>query len=122
MVRSLAGSPPVDSASMTALQAPRIPLMSVHFDSVTEADVVSHVTAALDRGEGGRIITPNADILRLAGRDAEARQHIQDATLVVADGMPLLWASKLAGSPLPERVAGSSLIFTLSAGLAAQGR
>src|SRR4029453_11632952 len=46
----------------------------------------------------------------------------QGASLVVADGMPLIWASRLQRTPLPERVAGSSLISTLSAGAAARGR
>jgi N-acetylglucosaminyldiphosphoundecaprenol N-acetyl-beta-D-mannosaminyltransferase len=36
--------------------------------------------------------------------------------------MTLVWASKLSGSPLPERVAGSSLIHSLSAGLGLDGR
>ena len=107
---------------MTTVLTPRVPLLSVDFDPVTEAEVVACVTAAMDRHEGGRIITPNAEILRLAGKDATARAHIRDADLVVADGMPLLWASRLAGNPLPERVAGASLILTLSAALAGQGR
>ena len=50
------------------------------------------------------------------------RAYLDDADLVVADGMPLVWASRLAGTPLPERVAGSSLIWSLSAGLGRDGR
>jgi N-acetylglucosaminyldiphosphoundecaprenol N-acetyl-beta-D-mannosaminyltransferase len=66
------------------------------------------------------------DILRLAsGRGriaAEVRGFLADADLVVADGMPLVWASRLAGTPLPERVTGSGLIWTLSAALGRAGR
>ena len=40
------------------------------------------------------------------------------ADLVAADGMPLLWAGGLQGSPLPERVAGSTLIVSLNAAAA----
>jgi N-acetylglucosaminyldiphosphoundecaprenol N-acetyl-beta-D-mannosaminyltransferase len=36
--------------------------------------------------------------------------------------MPLLWASRLQGTPLPERVAGSELIYTLTAAAAEAGR
>jgi N-acetylglucosaminyldiphosphoundecaprenol N-acetyl-beta-D-mannosaminyltransferase len=43
------------------------------------------------------------------------------ADLVVADGMPLVWAGELQGSPLPERVAGSSLILSLTAAAADAG-
>lgn len=91
-------------------------------DPVTEAEVVATVCAALERGEGGRIVTPNVDILRLAAADPAVRGYLDDATLLVADGMPLVWASRLAGAPLPERVPGSSLIWSLSYHLGRAGR
>ena len=47
---------------------------------------------------------------------------LASAELVVADGMPLVWASRVAGTPLPERVAGSSMTVTLAAAAAAAGR
>lgn len=97
-------------------------LSGVGFDRLTEAAVVSRVRDALAAGRGGRIITPNVDILRLCRRGGEARAHVAAATYVVADGMPLVWASRLRGAALPERVAGSSLIWTLSAAAAADGR
>jgi N-acetylglucosaminyldiphosphoundecaprenol N-acetyl-beta-D-mannosaminyltransferase len=95
----------------------RVPVGGGSFHACTETQVVSVVRAALDRGAGGRIITPNVDVLRQAGRDAEVRGYLADASLVVADGMPLVWASRIAGMPLPERVCGSGLIWSLAAGL-----
>jgi N-acetylglucosaminyldiphosphoundecaprenol N-acetyl-beta-D-mannosaminyltransferase len=96
------------------------------FDCVTEETVADRVISALAAGRGGRIITPNVDILRLAsghGRTAaEVRGFFADASLVVADGMPLIWASRLAGTPLPERVTGSGLIWTISAALGRAAR
>jgi N-acetylglucosaminyldiphosphoundecaprenol N-acetyl-beta-D-mannosaminyltransferase len=100
----------------------RIVLDGIEIDALTEDEVVARVRAALDRGEGGRIVTPNVDILRQARTDPEVRGYLDDATVVVADGAPLVWASKLAGTPLPERVAGSDLIWSLSAGLGQDGR
>ncbi len=91
------------------------------FDPVTEEAVADRVLVGLEAGQGGRIVTPNVDILRLANRNgrlaAEVRGFFADATLVVADGMPLVWASRLSGTPLPERVTGAGLIWTLSAAL-----
>ena len=100
----------------------RIALRGVEFDCVVEADVVAYVLAELAEGRGGRIITPNVDILRRTTSDAEARQHVGSATVVVADGAPLIWASRLAGRPLPARVPGSDLIWSLSAALGETGR
>jgi N-acetylglucosaminyldiphosphoundecaprenol N-acetyl-beta-D-mannosaminyltransferase len=100
----------------------RVDLDGTGIDRITEAEVVAVVRDALNRGRGGRIITPNIDILRRAQVDPEAREHLDDADLIVADGMPLVWASKLGGTPLPERVAGSSLIWSLSEGVARDRR
>jgi N-acetylglucosaminyldiphosphoundecaprenol N-acetyl-beta-D-mannosaminyltransferase len=100
----------------------RVIVDRVGIDPVTEADVAAAVCAALEQGEGGRIVTPNVDILRLARTDATVRAYLADATMVVADGMPLVWASRLAGTPLPERVPGSSLIWSLSYHLGRAGR
>lgn len=92
----------------------QVSLAGVGIDPVTEIDVVTMVCRALEAGQGGRIITPNVDILRLAQHEPSVRAHLAAATLVVADGMPLVWASRLAGTPLPERVPGSSLSWSLS--------
>jgi N-acetylglucosaminyldiphosphoundecaprenol N-acetyl-beta-D-mannosaminyltransferase len=100
----------------------RVALCGVEFDCVVESDVVEHVLGELAEGRGGRIITPNVDILRRTTRDEEARHHVGSATVVVADGAPLIWASRLAGRPLPARVPGSDLIWSLSAALGEKGR
>ena len=102
----------------TPTAAERVVLRGVGFDPLTEAAVVGRVVAGLASREGGRIVTPNADILRLASRPGEPRDHVDAATLVLADGAPLVWASRLAGRPLPARVAGSDLIWSISGALA----
>lgn len=97
-------------------------LDGVRLDRLTEAEVVAKVRRALGAGTGGRIVTPNVDILRQARRDKAIRDQLASADLVLADGAPLVWASRLAGQPVPERVAGSSLVWSLAAGLAPDGR
>jgi N-acetylglucosaminyldiphosphoundecaprenol N-acetyl-beta-D-mannosaminyltransferase len=95
----------------------RVHLDGTGFDRITEGEVVAVVREAIAAGRGGRIITPNIDILRQAQVNKRVRAYLDDADLIVADGMPLVWASRLTGTPLPERVAGSSLIWSLSEGL-----
>jgi len=95
---------------------------SLAFDAVTEDEVVARVLAALTRGDGGWISTPNVDILRRSAEDAEVRRLISAADIVVADGAPVVWAAKLCGQPLPERVAGSALLWSLSVAAAGCGR
>lgn len=60
--------------------------------------------------------------MRSIRRDPLLRAQSLAATIRVADGMPLIWASKVQGSQLPARVAGSDLITTVSAAAADAGR
>ena len=84
------------------------------FDRLTEAQVVEHVIGAVRAGRGGWIATPNVDQCHGAAADPAIRDLLAGASLVVPDGMPLIWATRLRGDPLPERVTGSSLIFSLT--------
>ena len=92
------------------------------FDRYTEAQVVSHIIAAARQGLGGWVATPNVDICRMAGRDPQLMDLLAGASLVVADGMPLVWATRLRGDALPERVTGSSLIYSVTAAAAQHGQ
>jgi len=92
------------------------------FDALSERQVVARIIGDSDDGRGGWVVTPNIDICRQLRHDPTARALVSSASLVVADGMPLIWASRLRGDPLPERVAGASLIFTLSEAAAASGK
>ncbi|SNT61220.1 polymer biosynthesis protein, WecB/TagA/CpsF family [Streptosporangium subroseum] len=105
--------PRPDKATRRRLRK-RVHVAGIGLDPMTESDVVDHVIAALKRGEGGHIVTPNVDISRIVARDPEARRLVEDADLAVADGMPLVWAAKLLGTPVPGRITGADLIWSLS--------
>lgn len=96
----------------------RVRLAGLDFDLLTEAELIAQVTGAVVRGAGGTIVTPNVDICRRAHRDPSVRQLVQDASIVVPDGMPVLWAAWLARRPLRQRIAGADLIYSLSAAAA----
>src|SRR2546428_8311828 len=89
-------------------------LLGVPLHNVTSAEAVDRVFSALSRHEGGWIFTPNLEILRLLVTNPEYTATTSAASLRVADGMPLIWASRLQGTPLPERIAGSEMIWPLS--------
>lgn len=103
--------------SVTTISAPtdRVGLMGLDFAAFSERETIEHVLSAIAEGRGGWICPVNLDVLRQWRASAQVRELVSEADLVVADGMPLIWAGGLQGSPLPERVAGSTLIRTLSA-------
>lgn len=102
-------------------------IASVELDGVPvhvldEAATVKRIFGALDRGEGGWVVTYNVDILRRYTKSAEFASLVQGATLHTADGMPLVWAARLAGTGLPGRVCGSDLLSSLAAQAAQSDR
>jgi len=113
---------PLGSLGSSGSLGRSVRVAGLDFDALSEQQVVARIIADSDDGRGGWVVTPNIDICRQLRRDPAARELISRASLVVADGMPLVWASRLRGDPLPERVAGASLIFTLSAAAAASGK
>jgi N-acetylglucosaminyldiphosphoundecaprenol N-acetyl-beta-D-mannosaminyltransferase len=109
---------PQRTATFNATSAPqrqRVTLLGLPLDRVSEDEVIDRVLEGVRTGRGGWICPVNLDVLRKVTRDAALRQLVERAELVTADGMPLVWASKIQGQPLPERVAGSSLVMTLPA-------
>lgn len=100
----------------------RVRVGAVRVMALTETEVADRVAAGWAAGTGGSIVTANVDIVRQAGRDPALAELVARATLVVADGMPVVWAARLSGLAVPERVTGASLVWTLSERAAAEGR
>ena len=95
--------------------------MGLDFAALSERETIDYILGGVAEGRGGWISTVNLDILRQWHQTPEVRDLVSQADIVVADGMPLLWAGGIQGSPLPERVAGSTLVLTLSGAAATAG-
>ncbi len=96
-------------------------IAGVGVDPLSQTEVVDLVVRELKRGRGGHLVTPNVDICRAALRDTTLRDLVGKADVAVADGMPLVWASRMLGTPVPERVTGADLIWSLSQAAACHG-
>jgi N-acetylglucosaminyldiphosphoundecaprenol N-acetyl-beta-D-mannosaminyltransferase len=94
---------------------------NIRFNLLSEDEVIRHILSESSAGRGGWVVTPNIDICRRVSHDPEISALVRGATLIVPDGMPLIWAAKISGRPLAERVTGSSLIFTLTEAAAQTG-
>ncbi|HTF90332.1 MAG TPA: WecB/TagA/CpsF family glycosyltransferase [Planctomycetota bacterium] len=100
---------------------PTIQLLGIEVHAISEAGCVERIVEDVAAGRGGWVVTPNLDHLRRMVREREFRELCSRADLRVPDGMPLIWAAALQGTPLPERVAGSNLIWSLNRAAAERG-
>lgn len=89
-----------------------IRLFGMKIDSLRMPEAVARVRSWFDEPfERMRyVVTPNLDHAVLFQDREDLRAAYADASLTIADGQPLIWASRLLRKPLPERVAGSDLV------------
>src|SRR5262245_44299708 len=97
----------------------RFRLGPIAIDCLTFAGALDAVEALI--GRGGAVFTPNVDHVVRSASDARFRDAYAACDLSLADGMPLVWASRLRGPRLPTRVAGSDLVMPLLRRAAARG-
>jgi N-acetylglucosaminyldiphosphoundecaprenol N-acetyl-beta-D-mannosaminyltransferase len=90
--------------------------MGCQIDAVTEQDAFEKCLEWSDDRDQSRLIVPvNVAILMMMRRQSELRRAAAKSDLVVADGLPLVWASRLIGARLPGRVNGCDLMARLLA-------
>lgn len=97
-------------------------LLGCTFDRVTLLSAVERCIGwCLGPRAAHTVVTLNAAGLCLTRRDTAVREACRRADLVVADGMSVVWTSRLAGVPLPERVTGVDLMAQLLAAASEHG-
>ena len=96
------------------LAPPRVRIGELWVDAVSFDEALDAVRELVTAGNGGAVFTPNVDHVVMAESNAPFRAAHSRADLVLADGMPLLWYSRLAHTPLPAKVSGSDLIWPLA--------
>lgn len=91
-------------------KAAPIAILGVPFDNVSTRETIDLIEQMVISRRPHYLATANVDFLVQAAKDVELRRILFDAHLVLCDGTPLVWASRLLGNPLPERVAGSDVV------------
>ncbi|MDB6125659.1 MAG: Anti-sigma-factor antagonist and glycosyl transferase [Pedosphaera sp.] len=100
----------IPAETKTYASNPCIAILGVPFDNVSATQAVALVEQMVATRRPHYLVTANVDFLVQAQEDIELRRILFDAHLVLCDGTPLVWASRMLGNPLPERVAGSDLV------------
>lgn len=96
--------------------ASRVAVDDLDFDKVTMKEAVRRIVRMAKKRDRARYVTTgNLDHMVIADRDPAFREAHRKADLVVADGAPVVWLSRIGvGTALPERVAGSDLFWELA--------
>jgi N-acetylglucosaminyldiphosphoundecaprenol N-acetyl-beta-D-mannosaminyltransferase len=106
---------------MPASLSGTIDVCGVRIDAVDLQGAVERVVSLVREGTPRYVVTPNVDHIVKLRRDPSFRQAYRGASVVLADGVPVLWASRLLGRPLAAKVSGSDLFPALCARAADEG-
>jgi N-acetylglucosaminyldiphosphoundecaprenol N-acetyl-beta-D-mannosaminyltransferase len=90
-------------------------ILNGRFDRLSVDQVVEELIQTIHAGQRGTLCTVNVAILMMMRSNARLQHFVDSAKWTVADGQPLIWASRLAEQSLPERVTGIDLIDNLCA-------
>lgn len=86
-------------------------LFGIPIAALTMAQMMDRVAAAITSRQRLLIGVVNAAKVVSMRRDPELRQAVLNADVVVADGIGVVWASRILGAALPERVTGIDLMM-----------
>lgn len=101
--------------------ADKVTLFGVPIDNLTMAETLDRIEAMIRSGGAHQHVVVNVDKIVKLDRDPQLRAAILDCDLINADGQPIVWASRLLGRPLKERVTGVDLFAALIARSAERG-
>ncbi len=97
----------------------RIDVLGVTFDNVNMEQAVERAAGMIAEGTFHYAVTPNAEFVQRAGKDESFRTALNRADLVLPDGIGVIYAAKILGTPLQERVPGCDFAAALCDRMAA---
>jgi len=92
----------------------RINICGLGVDNISLDDAISRMEIYIQERKPVYIVTPNVDHVVKIQHDKEFRDSYREASLVLCDGAPLIWASRILRDPVRERICGSDLFVYLA--------
>jgi len=87
----------------------KVNICNINIDNLSMEETLEMIDSVIESRETRYIVTPNVDHIMTLQKDKEFRRIYEEAFLVLPDGMPLVWASKILGCPLKDKISGSDL-------------
>jgi len=100
----------------------RIEILGVGFDDMTKEQAVAEGVRLLQTEGAHYVVTPNPEIVEICQKDKEAKKAVQNADLVLADGIGIVYGAKILGTPLKGRVPGIEFAQGLMERMAENGK
>ena len=97
----------------------RMDFLNTRVDNLTMEEALVKTQKLIEENKTAYVVTPNVDHIVVMEKDEEFSKLYREADLILTDGMPLIWISKLYGTPIKEKISGSDF-FPELCGLATE--
>lgn len=87
----------------------RMKFLNTEVDNLTMNEAVQKIEQLILSKKTSYVVTPNVDHIVKLETDKEFQKVYKEADLILTDGMPLIWISKVKKKPIKEKVSGSDL-------------
>lgn len=95
--------------------------LNTSIDNLSFDEALKRIQELIEAGNGGYVVTPNVDHIIQLEKSQVFQEAYQGAELVLTDGQPLIWISRLLKCPIKEKISGSDLFPRLCALAAEKG-
>lgn len=94
---------------MYGVDMARIKFMNTEIDNLTMDETLVAIEKLIENRKNSYIVTPNVDHIVQLESDKELQEVYENADLILCDGKPLIWISKIYRNPIKEKLSGSDL-------------
>ena len=99
----------------------RINIMGVDFDSLTLSEAVNLAETLISEHRAAYVVTPNPEIVMTCWENTDAMEAVQNADLVLTDGVGVVYGAKILGTPLKGKLPGIDFATELMRRMATHG-
>src|SRR5512143_2515654 len=89
---------------------PTLDILGVRVHAVSMSETLDALEAMASNGGVNHVVTVNPEFIMTARKNERFRQVLNAATLALPDGIGVVWAGRMLGAPVPERVTGADLV------------
>lgn len=87
----------------------RMKFLNIYVDNLSMQEAIERIDQLIINKKPSYVVTPNVDHIVKLEVDSEFQEVYKEADLILTDGMPLIWISKIKKNPIKEKVSGSDL-------------
>ena len=85
-------------------------LLNTYINNVTMPETIAAIEQMIEADKKSYVVAINVEVVMKIEEDSYLKKVVDNADMVLVDGKPLVWISKLHGKPLKAKISGSDLV------------